>query len=174
MNLMNKTLSLLTLSTLLLAGCTVNQSGATCQGLADEGSGGVGGSGGGESARPCDLDSDCSDGDPCTEDRCAGHACEHVQTCTCPIECAPDGDAQSQKKACDDGNPNTLDRCVSVDLCPLGSCAHAGVRCDWLDPPATQVAVCNDSDPCTVDYCEKDKFGPDLGLCRNDALADCP
>jgi len=84
------------------------------------------------------------------------------------------GAPEEAKIACNDGNPNTLDRCSAVDLCTLGGCTHAGVLCDWLDPAATQAAVCNDGDPCTVDYCEKDKFGPDLGLCRNDALSDCP
>ena len=158
-----------------IGGCSITGGDNLCdpqQGVTD-GGGGDGGGGAGGGAASCSSDAECSDGDACTADACLLGVCTHVQTCACPADCEPAGDAAAQKGECDHGNPNTLDRCASVDLCPRGACSHAGVRCDWLDPPAIQAALCDDGAGCTLDYCEKDRWGPDLGVCRHEPIPDC-
>lgn len=162
-----------------LTGCSLNGGGNICGEASNIGERTSGDGGAGSETTtsdhfdPCATDVDCADGDACTEDKCVAAVCAHTQTCSCPTECDPGGGLTAQKEQCNDGNPNTLDRCSAVDLCPKGECEYSGVRCDWLDPSATQQAVCNDGDVCTADYCEKDKFGPDLGLCRHDQIPDC-
>jgi parallel beta-helix repeat protein len=97
----------------------------------------------------CTLDSDCDDGDSCTEDSCDLGACEHTNIC----ECETNAD-------CDDTDPCTSHECVNnyceyEDICgceddsdcPDGYCL-AGDCVDCLSN-----SDCDDSDPCTIDSC---------------------
>lgn len=74
---------------------------------------------------PCTQDSDCDDGDPCSDDACGSvggaFICEHE----------PNTDA-----ACEDGHP-----CTANDTCQNGVCVGGS-------PPD-----CDDINPCTDDSC---------------------
>ena len=95
--------------------------------------------------------SGCDDGDACTEgDSCAGSQCQGAKaTCDDNKPCTNDtceplsgckAAPRPNLSACDDG-----DKCTTGDLCDGGVC-HAGLALE-----------CDDSDPCTVDSCDKAK-----------------
>jgi hypothetical protein len=103
----------------------------------------------------CKHDSDCSDGDPCTVDRCVrpDKICRHI----------PIADGTS----CNDGNA-----CTIGDTCHAGSCVGSAVVCTATDqchvagqcnpttgacsnPPAPDGVACNDRNLCTqTDTCQ--------------------
>ena len=135
----------------------------------------------------------CDDGNPCTEDSCdaandgkckfkerqKGVVCDDSDKCTTKDECdgagnckgAPDAStlplgpcdnakcdpatgktthtAQTNGGVCTDG-----DNCTIGDVCTNGACIGAPLKC-------------NDSNPCTLDACDKDK-----GDCANTPLPD--
>lgn len=61
---------------------------------------------------PCGLDSDCDDGNPCTDDVCNGGLCE----------------SSANTADCDDGNP-----CTYSDVCGGGACSGTPIA-DGSDP----------------------------------------
>lgn len=81
----------------------------------------------GLAVRPCTVDGDCDDGNPCTDDACSGDRCEHAPNA------AP----------CDDGNP-----CTEGDACAGRTCVGivAGQCCAGS-------CGCSDADSCTLDAC---------------------
>ncbi len=100
----------------------------------------------------CTLDSECVDGDVCTQDDCRPNGtCDNP-----PLTDTP----------CDDGDP-----CTSPDLCAVGVCGGAAVDCQTTAPPchsgscepttgecvfvaAPDGTACNDGEACTaVDEC---------------------
>ena len=100
---------------------------------------------GGETC-PCEQDSDCDDGDPCTwgmtcQDAICGPAtavnCDDANVCTTDW-CSLAGDCShsAQDHWCEDGNPCTLG-----DTCGKGACQNG--------KPAT----CDDGNGCTADSC---------------------
>ncbi len=105
----------------------------------------------------------CSDGDPCTGDRCNPlTGCEHERL---PIPgCGP------ICTGCDDGNPCTTDNCDSAS----GVCSHTSVAgC------CTSGSQCADGDLCTSDTCEQNTCKHarlDIPLCQTtecQTAADC-
>ncbi|NMC68702.1 MAG: hypothetical protein GYA57_01395 [Myxococcales bacterium] len=109
---------------------------------------------GGDALHRCRTSADCDDGIACTVDTCAaGNVCEH----------------QPMDALCDDG-----ESCVVGRGCVLGACTTS-TDCDDLynfcdgiprcDPefgcrPPTTPRVCDDSDDCTTNACDRD-----LGRC---------
>lgn len=96
------------------------------------------------------LDKDCGDGDACTKDTCASD--------TGACSSAPD------PNACDDGNSCTTDSCDSKAGCshvalPVGATCSDGDACTHGEACASngctggELAVCDDSNPCTADSC---------------------
>jgi len=90
-------------------------------------------------ADACTADSDCNDGNPCTDDRCLDRACRNTPKSE-PGCCAVDTD-------CDDGNPCTTDACASWQcthpIDPESGCCQTDLDCD-------------DANPCTADTCGDD------------------
>ncbi len=113
----------------------------------------------------------CDDGNPCTNDSCAGGACAHTNNtkscndgnaCTTGDVCSGGQCGGGAPLSCDDGNPCTDDGCN-----PGAGCTHApnAVPCD--DGDACTLGdhcaggacagggglVCDDGNPCTDDGC---------------------
>ena len=107
----------------------------------------------------CEVDGDCDDGLPCTQDQCTamGHCAAPVAPGYCLIQgachdkgdsnpanaclgCRPgvknDGWSPADGFACDDGDP-----CTQGDHCQGGACLSGAP-----DP-------CDDGNPCTTDHC---------------------
>jgi predicted outer membrane repeat protein len=135
-----------------------------------------------EYREPCNTDTDCDDGDPCTDDNCTGpgghcvHAlvdcddavfCNGLETCVdgaCQVGTAPN---------CDDGVACTVDACdATADICthePDDADCDNGLYCDGFEScdvldgcqPGTPV-VCDDGIHCTDDTCDETTDG-----CRN-------
>jgi hypothetical protein len=100
----------------------------------------------------CMLDADCDDSEPCTEDLCRSHACQHNcllgGTCNdgvadnkndrCKLEgeaCVCKGEAQCVSDLdCEDSNPCTLDYCDAEGVCHQACSSQA----------------CNDGNPMTM------------------------
>ena len=118
---------------------------------------------------------DCSDGNPCTNDSCnpvSGAcqtsantaACSDGNACTLNDSCAGSVCKAGSAKSCDDANPCTNDSCDPLS----GACAKVansapcsdGNACTQGDVCAATVCnagpakVCNDSNPCTSDGCD--------------------
>jgi hypothetical protein len=108
------------------------------------------------SAFECKHDSDCSDGDPCTVDRCVrpGKVCRHIPVAN-GTSCS-DGNACTvgdtcQAGACVPGSPIV---CTATDQCHVaGTCNPTTGTCS--NPPAPDGVACNDRDFCTqTDTCQ--------------------
>jgi len=83
----------------------------------------------------CTADSQCSDDDPCTTDKCNAGTCTHGKVPNC---CKSVAD-------CNDGDTCTADSCDTN----TNACTHAKVpNC------CKSVADCNDGDTCTADSCD--------------------
>jgi len=118
----------------------------------------------------CSTNSDCNDGNPCTEDECiGGFDCQHEYTYTdgdsCPggtcyngICCSPYtcslvgwecGEAYN-------GCGGTIDcgSCESDETCSNGICVSSGDLCEGVD--------CDDKNLCTIDSCDSS-----TGKCSN-------
>ena len=92
----------------------------------------------------------CEDGNVCTEgDTCQGLGCvvgtpvdcEDGNSCTvdsCDPEAGCISEALEDGSPCDDGN-----QCALGDVCTDSICA-----------PGSEIVICDDGDPCTVDKCE--------------------
>jgi len=109
-------------------------------------------------APPACVPADCDDGNPCTDDGCAGDVCAYVDNhnqcddgdvCTIGDVCS-EAACAGDPNPCDDGSACTQDLCI------------AGAGCEHV----ADVTPCIDDDPCTVDGC-----GPD-GTCMW-TPADC-
>ncbi len=91
---------------------------------------------------------DCGDDNMCTDDFCAGGACQHINNsapcddenlCTSDDACS-DGTCTGTETICDDGNVCTSDTCDPAG----GGCVFTPVP---FDPPVT----CDDGNVCTND-----------------------
>ena len=106
-------------------------------------------------AADCKKNSDCSDGDPCTVDRCIkpGRTCRNIpvangQSCN-------DGNACTIGDACQSGVcTGAPSACTATDQCHVaGTCDPSTGACS--DPPAPDGVDCNDRDLCTTtDTCQ--------------------
>jgi hypothetical protein len=81
--------------------------------------------------RECRVDSNCDDGNGCTQDFCTVQGC-----CENTAECSGAAD-------CDDGDPCTVDACTETGCCEYY-------------PECTSNADCDDNDACTLDTCTLD------------------
>lgn len=80
-------------------------------------------------ASGCEVDTNCDDGNACTDDRCLGGACQHTNNdrpcedgslCTTDDVCAGGTCYAGAPRDCSDGDPCTLDSCSATQ-----GCAHA-------------------------------------------------
>ncbi|MCD6414791.1 MAG: hypothetical protein J7L23_04170 [Candidatus Diapherotrites archaeon] len=137
----------------------------------------------------CSSDSDCDDGNPCTEDKCNNKtSCLHtaVSKCKSGDGCCPSGcnyiidkDCRQCKSSsdCNDNNDCTIDLCVkgfcqiswphcgdNDGCCPPG-CTHSEDSDCSGGTGCSSSSDCNDNNPCTSDSC-------DGGDCKHHSLAD--
>jgi hypothetical protein len=95
----------------------------------------------------CFTDSDCDDGNPCTQDAClaAARTCDHrpVQNGT-PCQ---DGNACTREDFCRDGVCGVPVICDDQDPCTIDHCDTATGECRFTP------LVCNDGNECTADAC---------------------
>jgi hypothetical protein len=106
-------------------------------------------------AADCKKNSDCSDGDPCTVDRCIkpGKTCRNI-----PV---PNGQACSDGNSCTIGDACQSGVCTGAPLaCTASDQCHVAGTCDpatgtCSDPEAPDGVGCNDRDLCTkTDTCQ--------------------
>ncbi len=115
------------------------------------------------------ANTDCSDGDPCTDD-----ACDPTTGCSW-------SDAPAGTVACDDG-----DGCTSPDLCESGACVGEPIVCDDDDACTTDACVdgeclaesiegccLSDLDCVAGDLCSVGTCSAPGGTCAYDPLDDC-
>ncbi|HEX5045268.1 MAG TPA: proprotein convertase P-domain-containing protein [Candidatus Polarisedimenticolaceae bacterium] len=114
----------------------------------------------------CVTDADCSDGNACTADTCAGGFCQNPplscddgNACT-DDSCAPGSGCQHAAISCDDGDPCTDDSCSAQSgclttphcsdgsLCTEDVCEPGTGSCSWVP------VSCEDGNPCTDDTCD--------------------
>jgi hypothetical protein len=133
----------------------------------------------GQSGGPCNLDSDCDDENPCSDNRCENMRCQTSpligSVCIQPSECmvglcSKNGECEnvpSPGDVCDDNDPCTAsDRCNSEAVCEGNVNEALGAPCDDGDPctadttcheagdclggvPASDEPSCATKDPCT-------------------------
>ncbi len=115
----------------------------------------------------------CDDGNPCTDDTCAGtgscahhantQACEDGNACTAQDACQDGACAGGGGKTCDDQNPCTTDTCEVKTGCVFvanGVACSDGDVCTVGDTCSESVCVagmplgCVDNNPCTDDTCK--------------------
>ncbi len=158
-----------------VAGACLNleqPAGASCT-LADGSSGYCDGAG---ACAGCTIDSQCDDGNPCTDDACNVGSCMHADTAaggSCTLADGSSGYCDgagacvgcTDDAHCDDGNPCTDDACDTAS----GTCTHtnssaasgcllssgASGYCDGagLCAECTEDGHCDDGNPCTRDRC---------------------
>ncbi|MFH0902049.1 MAG: kelch repeat-containing protein, partial [Pseudomonadota bacterium] len=119
---------------------------------------------------------DCSDGNPCTDDRCDeptkscinepvpdGVSCTDGDACNGEETCRKGACQSGFVPSCDDGNPCTSDSCE-----PTSGCAHVvaengsscslatrcGGECEGGQCSGGVVVQCDDGNPCTTDSCD--------------------
>ena len=124
---------------------------------------------------PCTTDTDCDDGNSCTEGYCDtivgfcelitldGVVCDDGDACTVNERCDGTVCSNGFDRPCDDEQPCTLNLCNSTTGCYYETDTH----CVILDPPCTTGQECNDGDLCTIDNCTFD------GACHNDPQPGC-
>jgi hypothetical protein len=146
---------------------------------------------------PLDAGS-CDDGDACTtEDRCSAGRCQGTGTRTCSDgdpctsdRCDPALGCMTSPTSCDDENACTTDTCVanigcvfSPIPCPASTVACVASACDpalgCITTPAGDGTPCNDANPCTTaDACTQGLCAgtrqtcDDNNACTTDACID--
>jgi len=113
-----------------------------------------------EGPQPCTLDSQCDDGNPCTQNVCAAGSCTNPPEPN-TTECDSDNDVCNGIRTCNGAGicgqiPTTppID-CDDNDLCTVDSCNPATGVCGHAPTAGccTSAAQCNDGDACTTDSC---------------------
>jgi hypothetical protein len=141
----------------------------------------------------CQIDSECDDGNPCTDDMCSSGICEHVNNSSF----CDDNDACTANDICSAGvcmgtpipgcgespvQPVDLDNDGVVnhrDLCPNTPAGEAvdtnGCSCSQLDDDDDGVDNCDDGCPLDPDKTKPGQCGCDTQDIDtdNDAIADC-
>jgi MYXO-CTERM domain-containing protein len=93
----------------------------------------------------CTQDSQCDDGDACTNDSCSGNKCQHSSVSGC---C-------TQDSQCNDKDPCTADSCAG------NKCQHSSISgC------CTSDSQCDDGNVCTNDSCSSNK-------CTHSSIGGC-
>jgi len=123
---------------------------------------------------PCNFDSECGDGEPCTIDACVKHVCTWTKTpengacddgkkCTENDKCSKDGQCAGTDKVCDDKDPCTADLCSQQkdcyaepgndgDTCTDNVACTTSDKCDGGQCRGTD--GCNDANICTFESCK--------------------
>ena len=111
----------------------------------------------------CVDDDDCDNQSPCSVDSCVAGACATVPVCDDRNPCTEDACDEASGACSYDGVSNNGDACepTTLDHCRTYTCAAGECR------PSAPV-VCDDSDPCSDDFCAS-AFGclarPDVTRC---------
>jgi hypothetical protein len=128
----------------------------------------------------CARDADCSDGNACTVDACAGGVCTFAaRSCddadACSVDTSdPAAGCQYSAVLCNDVDACTLDTCDAA-----GGCRTSPLVCDDANPCTNDscdsalgcrfaARSCDDANPCTVDSCNAAAGG-----CVATPLAGC-
>jgi len=94
----------------------------------------------------CAVDSDCNDGNVCTDDACVNSTCTHSNnTASCSDSNACTTGDTCTGGLCVGGNPPN---CDDSDACTTDSCNPGTGLCDHI------AVVCNDNNACTDDTCD--------------------
>ena len=114
----------------------------------------------------CSLNTDCNDGNPCTQDVCV------ASTGQCQSTAVPNG------QPCDDSNPCTIGNTCQSGACGTPISCNDGNTCtqDSCNPATGACAntpkSCDDGNPCTLDSCNGATgactFAPTPGATCND------
>jgi hypothetical protein len=141
----------------------------------------------------CKSDGDCADSSDCTVDSCqggqcsndivagTGKVCDDGNACTKGESCVLGVCAATVLDKCSDGNPCTLDVCDPSlgclhDALAEGASCDDGDVCNGMDIcmggacQAGSKLTCADTNPCTIDACDKQKgcqFTSTLGECND-------
>ncbi len=121
----------------------------------------------------CKVDLDCDDGAPCTQDVCNLNA-DGCGACTHPLIencCTTDAYCAAADKAI---NPY-LATCHTATCDPSTHFCAFGVKADCCLSDKDALTKCDDSNPCTVEYCQNNQCRhstPATGCCTNDAACD--
>ncbi len=121
----------------------------------------------------CTLDSECEDGNPCTDDVCDGvlgcinpnnsDPCDDGDACTTVDSCSGGSCVGSNPLVCDDTNPCTDDSCDpgsgciftnNTDSCDDGDACTTVDQCNSGSCVGSSPLVCDDTNPCTDDSCD--------------------
>jgi hypothetical protein len=108
----------------------------------------------------CQKDSDCADGDACTQDVCKFGQCQWVSTWCydgdpCTIDaCYPSKGCTNTLKSCNDNNANTTDSCDSQ----TGACLHMPITTPPTNPPPSGSGTVNVAVNCGTVACEAHLF----------------
>ncbi len=145
----------------------------------------------------CRVDTDCNDGNACTDDVCVSgycthpsntHACNDGNACTTNDVCAGGTCVGGATLPCDDGDACTANNCIPA----TGLCEHPAIVCDDHNTctddscnPATGCVfaandnnACSDNSVCTaIDLCQNGVCvgqnptfcAPDLNLCTTES-----
>lgn len=105
----------------------------------------------------CTMDSECNDGNICTDDICSPESCSSPYALCAPRYCLHTNNVVS----CDDNNPTT-----SNDRCSLGVCSGIPITPQSCDSDFS----CIDADPCTIDRC---LFSGDSSYCSHEVNFSC-
>ncbi len=122
----------------------------------------------------CTDDSQCDDGNDCTEDRCHwdhtcinapmdARSCDDGDPCTTDDQCLDGLCLPGPALDCDDGNPCTVDSCDPAEGCAHG---NSNKECDdgngcTVDDTCVDGAcigtapLCDDGNDCTADSCDE-------------------
>ncbi len=121
----------------------------------------------------CTLDSECADGNPCTDDVCDevlgcinpnnSDSCDDGDACTTVDACSGGTCVGSSPLVCDDTNLCTDDSCDpgsgcvftdNTDSCDDGDACTTVDQCDTGACVGSSPLVCDDTNPCTDDSCD--------------------
>ncbi|EKD41345.1 MAG: hypothetical protein ACD_73C00761G0003, partial [uncultured bacterium] len=134
----------------------------------------------------CGADSDCNDGNTCTDDKCdlkthmcssspstAGKSCEDGSACTTGDKCNGAG-------VCNPGETCPSSDPTKIGFCSSNTCqytASGGDECSSSDPKdaAGNIIKCNDNNPNTIDSCKSIPAPPgqyfDTNVCAHTPIA---
>ena len=133
----------------------------------------------------CELDSDCSDENPCTAGSCVEKNCQTTaiagdcddgDKCTAGDYCHAGACSPGTPLECDDGNECTTDSCGQVEGCKHAkltgtACIDGDIctieKCDNGECVVTGKKDCNDNNDCTTDTCDP------TNDCQNTPINDC-
>lgn len=115
----------------------------------------------------CNVDSQCDDGNPCTQNKCTNYTCDYETNLENGISCG--AKKYCQNGNCISGNCNSDDDCADDTFCADRYCDLSTFTCKATS--INQGEVCENPDPyigistCTNGVCKFNAI--DIGLCEN-------